>query len=185
MTLRTARILCWLPLTLGLTLLLLPWGPELPPLLYLQKIRWSGYGAILCLLASLSVRVFDRFKNIPKALLTTFRRSLGISSAVLATAHLLLIGQFSPQAPTLLKTMTANLWLQLGSACWLILLFLWATSYPSITRRLQVREWKALHRLAYLAGLLAVLHLLLSPWAGVKVVLLLIVVFICLMLLRL
>ena len=56
-------------------------------------------------------------------------------------------------------------WLRAGALAWLILLALWLTSYPALVRALGLRLWKPLHRLAYVAGLLAFQHTLLSPFA--------------------
>ena len=44
-----------------------------------------------------------------------------------------------------------------------ILLALWATSYPRVVRALRVRLWKPLHGLAFVAALLALQHALLAP----------------------
>jgi DMSO/TMAO reductase YedYZ heme-binding membrane subunit len=52
-----------------------------------------------------------------------------------------------------------------------VLFVLAVTSFPAITRAARVRLWKHLHRLAYAAVLLALHHVLLSPFAPRAVVL--------------
>ncbi len=52
-----------------------------------------------------------------------------------------------------------------GLSALLILSLLLMTSFPSTVRRLHLRGWKELHRLAYVAFACVIHHCLLSPFA--------------------
>jgi DMSO/TMAO reductase YedYZ heme-binding membrane subunit len=60
-----------------------------------------------------------------------------------------------------------------------------ATSFPPLVRRLRVRLWKPLHRLGYLVAILALDHVLLSPFAPRAITLALFALFFAFGLLRL
>jgi sulfoxide reductase heme-binding subunit YedZ len=53
-----------------------------------------------------------------------------------------------------------------GATAWLILLLLALTSFPALVKRIGLRGWKELHRLAYVALACAVWHALLQPYAA-------------------
>lgn len=94
---------------------------------------------------------------------TPLRRALGIAAASLALVHAAVaLGGY-------LRGAWAAVWswpyLRAGLVALLVLTALLATSFPAVVRRLRIRHWKVLHRLAYAAAALTLVHLLLSPFA--------------------
>lgn len=128
--------------------------------------RWSGWCALGALLLALSVTpsatliALARGRRVDAAPL---RRALGIAAAALASGHAI------TALWTYLHGELARVWTlpfaRSGALALLVLWALWLTSYPRIVRALRLSEWKALHRLAYAAGLLAAHHLVLAPLA--------------------
>lgn len=92
-----------------------------------------------------------------------YRRSLGITAAVLGLLHGALVLATYLQGSW--RTVFGVPYLRAGAICLAILLALLSTSFPPLTRRLRVRRWKELHRLSYVAALFLLQHLLLSPFA--------------------
>ena len=92
-----------------------------------------------------------------------WRRRLGIGSAVLAIVHAVasLSGYLRDAWPAVVSW--PHLRAGLVAACILVALLI--TSFPSVVRALRIRLWKPLHRLAYVAALFVLLHLVLSPFA--------------------
>ena len=82
-----------------------------------------------------------------------WRRALGITTACLASAHV--VAAFV--GPLARAWSVAWTWprYRAGVVAFAILIALLATSFPN---RLRVREWKALHRLVYVAAAMVVLH---------------------------
>ncbi|MFX8922144.1 ferric reductase-like transmembrane domain-containing protein, partial [Acinetobacter baumannii] len=81
----------------------------------------------------------------------------------------------------LIEDVAKHRFILLGMATWLLLLPLALTSTAGMIRRLGARRWQRLHRLVFIAGLLAASHFILrvkgfqiEPWiyAGVVVALL-------------
>jgi sulfoxide reductase heme-binding subunit YedZ len=114
-------------------------------------VRGSGLLALTLLVASLLIGPMA-----PK-----LRRAFGLASAVVAIAH------FTISINTAFVAEWALLFyeplLRAGASTLLILIALAITSFPA---RFQVARWKALHRLVYVAALLAYHHLWLSPHAS-------------------
>jgi DMSO/TMAO reductase YedYZ heme-binding membrane subunit len=111
----------------------------------------SGRGAWVLLLASLLVSLIAPWRPL--------RRALGLAATVAATAH-------ATAAVRALGGVEAALTLsghRLGAAALLLLLVLFATSFPRTRRWL--RRWASLHRLVYLAAGLVALHALLGAGA--------------------
>jgi sulfoxide reductase heme-binding subunit YedZ len=150
-------------------LLLRSQGGSWDPTRVLWLARGTGWTAAGALLLSLSATpagvLVARLR--PRANLSpwfaTFRRAFGIAAALLAMLH----------AVTILSTYLRGAWaavlsfsyLRAGLMALLILTAMLFTSFPSLVKRLRVRLWKPLHRLGYLAALLVLVHLLLSPYA--------------------
>jgi sulfoxide reductase heme-binding subunit YedZ len=63
--------------------------------------------------------------------------------------------------------------LRAGLLALCVLVALLLSSFPSLVRLLGLRTWKELHRLAYVAALLVLQHVLLAPFAPRATVLLL------------
>jgi methionine sulfoxide reductase heme-binding subunit len=88
------------------------------------------------------------------------RRTLGLFAFSYATLHLLWyvgVDQFFDRA-TLLEDVAKRKFMAVGFAAWLLLLPLAVTSTDGWVRRLGFARWKRLHRLAYGAAILGVLH---------------------------
>ncbi len=130
-----------------------------------ERALWglSASGATALILLSLSLWA-SMLRGAPAGL----RRALGLAAAASALAHAI----FAVSTPMVVRWAHLLLEPQLraGSAALVILLFLAATSFGRLFRRLGGRWWKPLHRGVYLATLLAVLHVWLSSrasdWAG-------------------
>ena len=131
--------------------------------------RGTGWLALSTLLLSLSVnplgRVASRLAHIGVTMpgLGVTRRALGMTSAWLAFLHAGLA-----LATTLRGNWAAVLsWphLHAGLAALSVLVLLLATSFRAVVVRLRLSFFKELHRLGYVAALLALQHVLLSPFA--------------------
>ncbi|MCA9796915.1 MAG: ferric reductase-like transmembrane domain-containing protein [Candidatus Eremiobacteraeota bacterium] len=143
-------------------------GPE--ALGHVWQARWTGYGSLSLLLLSLAMRPAAELGLVSPASRVRWRREFGIGAAGLATIHLVLVqsgflqGQFW-------FFLADTAWLQVGAAALVVLWCLWFTSYPVLVRAVKLKNWVALHRLAYLAGLLAVIHASLCPWSDPRLIL--------------
>jgi len=88
------------------------------------------------------------------------RRMLGLFAAFYATLHFTTYVAIDQQFDwrILLADITKRNFIIVGFLAYLLLLPLAATSTDASVRRLGFKRWKALHRLAYIAGVLAVTH---------------------------
>ncbi len=126
--------------------------------------RYAGWLALGLLLCALCVTPLTRLiaDDARGRRLGRMRRALGIAAACAALAH-------SAFALTVLGVSPRLVWswshLRAGAAASAILLLLLVTSFPRLVRALHLHAWKELHRLVYVAALLALLHILLSPFA--------------------
>jgi methionine sulfoxide reductase heme-binding subunit len=88
------------------------------------------------------------------------RRMLGVMAFVYATLHILTyagvdqLGNFSG----ILEDVAKRPFIAVGFLAWLILVPLAITSTAKMTKRLGAVKWKRLHRLAYVATVLGVVH---------------------------
>lgn len=157
---------------LGVLCVTLPWWllRGLPLAAYLEVTRWSGWLAVLCLACALCVsplgRVLLRLSNHAPTQVAALRRRVGMTAAVLAWLH------SGVGAVSLYDGVHGTLsWLwdtphvRAGFAALILLFVLFLTSFPALVKRLRLRAWKELHRLAYVAFACAVQHMLLSPFA--------------------
>lgn len=131
--------------------------------------RASGYVALACLGLALSAsslaRVAEVLGRAPRSsVVVAWRRGFGITTAWVVGLHLLV-------------TATTYLWdslgsilsvpyLRAGALAGLVLGLLLATSFEVVLRRLRIKLWKPLHRLAYPAALLVFQHMMLGPFAS-------------------
>ncbi len=127
---------------------------------------WVALGALLlslCMtpLGRIGSRLSGRAK--PAADLALARRALGITAAWLALGHACL--SLALDLHGNLAALLAWPHLRAGLAALCVLLVLLLTSFGALIARLRLRFWKELHRLAYVAALLALQHVLLSPFA--------------------
>jgi len=88
------------------------------------------------------------------------RRMLGLFAAFYATLHFTTYVAIDQQFDwhVLLADITKRNFIIVGFLAYLLLVPLAVTSTDASVRRLGFKRWKALHRLAYLAGVLAVIH---------------------------
>jgi sulfoxide reductase heme-binding subunit YedZ len=126
----------------------------------LWALRATGWLGALALAAALAATPLGRLD--PRALRA--RRPLGIAAALAALTHgAVALGAYVGDEWA--GALTAIPWMRSGALALALLLPLLATSFPPVVRRLGVRLWKPLHRLAYVSAALAVHHVLLAPFA--------------------
>ena len=120
--------------------------------------RATGVLALVFLVLSLAVTPLRKALGQPG--LVRLRRMLGLFSFAYAVLHLFTYLWFYKafQWPAILADIGKRPFIMLGMATFLILLPLAATSHNKVIRWMGGRRWARLHKLAYLAGVLAVLH---------------------------
>ncbi len=174
-----AYIGAWIPLALFLWDF---WQRNLGPDIIRGATLRSGKAALILLVLSLActpVSIIFNYKPVLK-----LRRPLGLYSFMYASIHFaIFIGVDYFFNFTLIKdALLEKRYALAGLATGLILLALAITSTKGWKRRLK-KNWTRLHKLVYLAGILAVVHFIwlvkqgvLEPWiwAGVVLILLLI-----------
>ncbi|HJL15217.1 MAG TPA: ferric reductase-like transmembrane domain-containing protein, partial [Sandaracinaceae bacterium LLY-WYZ-13_1] len=127
---------------------------------------WTALGALLCSLCATPVgRVLGRVRPRAERAVAPWRRALGVTAAATASLHAGLA--LSTYLGGSLDPIADYPWLRGGALALAILWALWLTSYPRVVRALRVKLWKPLHRLAFVAALLALQHVLLAPMAPV------------------
>lgn len=117
----------------------------------------TGTWAIAFLFISLTITPLRRLTRWHEVI--KLRRMLGLFSFFYATLHLLtwvvFINVFD--VGMMLDDVVKRRFITIGMATWLILLALALTSNRFAIRKLG-RRWQTLHRLAYVAGIFAVIH---------------------------
>lgn len=144
--------------------------------------HFTGNWALWILLADLAITPIRRMHS-TLAFLVRFRRIVGLYAFFYATLHLLTyvflfsgydvptalegvraghlaepLRQLKLIGPTMLDDVKKRAFIQLGLASWLILLALAITSPQRVLRAMGGKNWQRLHRLIYVAILLAVIH---------------------------
>jgi sulfoxide reductase heme-binding subunit YedZ len=174
-----AHIAALIPLTL---LLWDFWQGNLGPDIIREATLRTGKAALILLIATLAcspINIIFKFKPVLK-----LRRPLGLYSFMYASIHFsIFIGvdyffDFSLIKDALLEKRYALA----GLAAGIILLALALTSTIGWQRRLK-KNWKRLHKLVYIAGLLAALHFIwlvkqgvVEPWIWAFVIALLLLI---------
>jgi methionine sulfoxide reductase heme-binding subunit len=127
---------------------------------------WIAAGALGLALSMSPIARIVRFvspRHAVDADAIPLRRAFGIAAASFALVHAAVaIGGPLDGAWDAIATAP---FLRAGLLALLVLAALLVTSFPSLVRKLRVRAWKPLHRLAYAAAALVFLHLVLSPFA--------------------
>ena len=118
----------------------------------------TGWFALMFLTTSLSVtpvRKVTRWQPIIR-----FRRMLGLFAFFYGTLHLLTWFVFDKffAIPAMMEDVMMRPFITLGMTTYLMLLPLALTSTAGMVRRLGGKRWRQLHRLAYGAGITAVIH---------------------------
>ena len=148
--------LCLLPLAaLGYEVVYNQLGPDPARGLTLELGEW----ALRFLLLSLAMTPLRMLTGVGK--LIRFRRMLGLFALFYAVLHLssYLAFMLGGDWLTLLEDLSKRPYIVVGALAVLILLMLGGTSTKGMVRRLG-KNWAKLHKLAYLAGGLAILHYL-------------------------
>ena len=117
----------------------------------------SGDWSLRLLLATLAITPLRKLSGWNKII--RYRRMLGLFAFFYVSVHLCIylvidLGGFWSQ---FLSEIVKRPYITVGFAAWLLLIPLAITSTKAMMRRLG-RRWQQLHRLAYLAALLGVLH---------------------------
>lgn len=126
----------------------------------------TGKTAITALLLSLSISPLKQILDWPQ--LNKLRRPLGLYAAFYALLHFLtfVVLDYAFQWQAMFSHVLTNPFILLGLTTGLILLALSLTSLKVFLKKMGKR-WKQLHRLVYLAGILASLHFILAVKPGV------------------
>ena len=122
-----------------------------------EAIHVTGLWAVRLLLLSLFVTPLRQILRLPQ--LIAVRRMIGVAAFAYAAAHLALYA--ADQSLDLARVgaeIVLRLYLTIGFAALLLLAGLALTSTDGMIRRLGGRRWQALHRAAYGAALLAIVH---------------------------
>ncbi len=130
---------------------------ELGPDPVAQLTHASGDWALRLLLLALAVTPLRKMTG--WNVLARFRRLAGLYAFFYASLHLAvyLVLDLGGYWAQILEDIAKRPFITVGFAAWLILLALAATSTQAAMRLLK-RAWTRLHKLAYAAGVLAVLH---------------------------
>jgi sulfoxide reductase heme-binding subunit YedZ len=102
--------------------------------------------------------------------LISFRRALGLYAFFYACAHFLIFFSLdrSFSIPGTLSEMVKRKYLIVGSTGLLVMVPLAVTSTNAMIKRLGGKRWRALHRLAYVAGIAGVIHYYMQVKADVR-----------------
>lgn len=120
----------------------------------------TGFTALVFLLTSLSATPLRRMTGV--AQFTRLRKPLGLWAFAYAVLHMLcyLVFDQSLLWGEILHDILKRPYITVGFAAFLILLALAITSPTRMMKRLGGKRWQQLHRLAYVAAVLAVFHFL-------------------------
>lgn len=149
-------ILCLLPL---MRLLWLGFNDDLSanPVEFIE--RSTGYWSLFMLLFTLSLSPIRLLSGMAWPL--QYRRMLGLFMFFYACLHVMtyLWLDYSFYWPDILKDIVKHPYILVGASAFFLTLPLALTSNKAMVKRLR-EHWKPLHRLAYLIGLLAIVHFL-------------------------
>lgn len=121
----------------------------------------TGWWAAWILMASLAVTPLRRAWQ--WAAIVPLRRMIGVGAFAYAAAHVLgYAADWGFDLVHVASEIAKRLYLTIGFAGVLVLSALAATSTDGMIRRLGGFRWRALHRLAYVAGAIAVVHYVLQ-----------------------
>jgi sulfoxide reductase heme-binding subunit YedZ len=122
-----------------------------------EAIHETGRWAIRLLLLSLAITPFRQMLRWPDLL--TLRRMIGVASFGYVVFHLTLFCADKVFDFKVIATeIVLRIYLAIGMVTLLTLLALTITSTDGMLRRLGGRRWRALHRMVYVAAVLAIVH---------------------------
>jgi sulfoxide reductase heme-binding subunit YedZ len=131
-------------------------------------IHRTGYWALIFLMLSLAVtplRRIARFGN-----LIDVRRMIGVAAFFYIAAHLLLyIADQSFSLTKVASEIVLRLYLTIGFIALVGLAILAATSTDAMVKRLGGTNWRRLHQIIYVVGLLALIHFFQQTKADISV----------------
>jgi len=162
--------------------------------------HFTGDWAVWMLLSALAITPLRRLSG-RISWLIRFRRLIGLYAFFYASLHLatyiflfsgydlpavltgiraghfrLAIDEWHQVWPTILGDIRKRRFIQVGFAAWCILLVLAVTSPTFVLRAMGGKNWQRLHRLIYVAGILAMIHYwwlvktgVLTPWKDTAV----------------
>ena len=130
-------------------------GPDPAQELSIQTGEWS----LRFLLIALAITPLRQLTG--RVVFTRQRRMLGLFALFYASVHFMVWLTFllGFRWGAILEEILERPYVTVGFLAYLILLALGATSPKAMVRKLG-KNWKRLHRLVYLAGILAIIHLL-------------------------
>ncbi|HKY88073.1 MAG TPA: protein-methionine-sulfoxide reductase heme-binding subunit MsrQ [Pseudorhodoplanes sp.] len=133
-----------------------------------DMIHRTGYWALIFLMLSLAVtplRRVARFGN-----LIDVRRMIGVAAFFYIAAHLLLyIADQSFSLTKVASEIVLRLYLTIGFIALVGLAILAATSTDAMVKRLGGMNWRRLHQIIYVIGLLALIHFFQQTKADISV----------------
>ncbi len=126
-----------------------------------EVLNQFGLLALIFLVASLAATPLKLLWGLKWPL--RIRRMLGLFAFFYASLHMLtyVAVDRAGELATILQDLLKRPFIGLGFLAWLTLVPLAVTSTSGMVKRLGFKRWQRLHRLAYLAALLAVLHFVL------------------------
>ncbi len=131
-----------------------------------ELIHGLGLWTIRLLLITLAISPLRFAWRAPRLLIV--RRMLGVAAFAYGASHLVAyIGDQSFNLVTVAGEIVKRFYLTIGFAALLILTALAATSTDAMVRRLGGERWQTLHRLAYAAAALGVVHYFIQAKADV------------------
>ena len=128
----------------------------------------TGMSALIFLILTLAVTPLRKISGLNWII--SFRRALGLYAFFYACAHFLIFFSLdrSFSIPGTLSEMVKRKYLIVGSTGLLVMVPLAVTSTNAMIKRLGGKRWRALHRLAYVAGLAGVIHYYMQVKADVR-----------------
>lgn len=134
------------------------WNRQLGANPVAEAINSVGLLALVTLLASLACTPLNTFFK--WAWPARIRRMLGVTAFLYALLHVVLYVAVDQQFdwPVLWKDVTDRKFILVGFLAFVLMTPLALTSTDAMVRRLGFAKWKRLHRLAYVCGVLAVMH---------------------------
>ncbi len=121
----------------------------------------TGHAAVIFLLLSLACTPLHRIFNLPRV--RRLRKPLGLFAAFYAALHFgtFTIWDYQLNLGLIWTEIKNRPFIIIGAGALLILLILAATSFRLLQRKMG-KWWGRLHRLAYMAGILVIIHYLLA-----------------------
>ena len=131
-----------------------------------EALLWIGLWTVRFIFLALAITPAAVVLDWPKILLV--RRMVGVTAAVYAVSHLTLdVALENFRVLHVASEIALRFYLTIGFAALLGLVALAATSTDAAMRRMG-RNWKRLHRLVYVIGVLALLHFFIQSKADVS-----------------